>query len=1088
MAINTWFTIVDHQDVIVETYHYQISEELAFIGRLIRDAVVRGDDVNVNETLVLWGAARHEIVYIVLRPSNSDFPTVSYRREGPFQRMQVHQEIISMNGRELFQLELGHDLDAIDHAVHNVETEMGLLTFLWTGTIGLVLWLVLRVLATRPLEQEILRRELVERTLLQAQKDHHIIFESVGAMIWFLDDTFHIRQANRLAAALTGHEPEEVIGKTAMDLFPGAFAEKFHADNQKIMETALPLMDIIESGPVLSGEIHWFRTDKVPYLDDDGRVVGITVISKDISDLKHMEARVRESEERYRQLFENSPDGLLIADFETQLIEVGNQRMASLLGYNSNKLPGLGVKDISQKFIELQETLERLAQLGHLQIPLIEIQKKDGGVLPVELTMWTFWEHERMKFTGRFRDISRRLAIEETIRALNYRHELILGAAGEGIHGLDRMGVTTFVNPAAARMLGRMEQELVGRDSHDLIHHSQPDGSPYSRERCPILTTIRDGRVRHVSDEVFLRGDGTSFPVEYVVSPIMEQGEIAGAVIVFRDISERLEMERALRASQERFKRLSDSAFEGIAIIEDGIIRDGNTAFATLFGCELDEMKGTHFLQWTAPEDREKVEEYARNGYTQPYEIVGLRNNGTSIFLEMHGSDTQQDGKTVRIIAMRDITARKQGEADLKEAHEALRIAKEAAEEANRAKSRFLAAMSHDIRTPMNAVLGMGELLADSGLNDTQRGYLNTLNRAGETLLALINDILDLSKIEADQLKLEVIPFNLHDLASGILEIFSLGVHEKGLNLVLEMDTAKGWIVLGDRDRLRQVLMNLIANAIKFTESGSVIVSVRRGEGGFVNFQVIDTGIGIPEDKLESIFDPFCQGERSITRRYGGTGLGLTICHRLVQLMGGTIRVESQPGVGSRFYFSVHLPVTEPGSFQKRLPCLESYHVLNPISNVSSNDGLKILLADDAEDNRIVIEAFLSQTNHRLTLVENGQMALERFQEAAFDLVLMDIEMPVMDGLTATRNIRSWELIEGQPRTPIIALTAHAMKEESQRILEAGCDFHLTKPIRKKKLLNLLHCLIKGDRLEKGADDDDVLPQMKSDNCLLLIS
>ncbi|MBF0109067.1 MAG: PAS domain S-box protein [Magnetococcales bacterium] len=1087
LILNTWFTLSDHRKALTETHHHHIQEELTLIGNLVREAYVHGDLVNVKNILVRWGEARREIASITLK-SPDGVPSVEFHREITHDRVLYHQETILSNDRVVFQLEIGHDLDIMDHDIAQMEGKIGLLTVFLTGAMGLALWLILRILSMRPLEQEILRRELTERTLLQAQKDHHIIFESVGAMIWFLDRQLQIRQVNTLAATLTGNKPEEIIGKTAFDLFPGEFARKYHEDNQRVIDSAIPMLGIIEAAPLATGEVHWFRTDKVPYLDEHNQVVGITVIAKDITDIKEMEVRFRKSEERYRQLFENSPDGLLIADHETGQIETVNLKMANMMGYDRHEMPGLPVPVLSMDPDETRKALRELPEARHLHIPLRKGRRKNGTILPLEITVWTFLEENRLKFTGSFRDISRKLAIEETLKDLHYRNELILSAAGEGIHGMNEKGETIFINPAGARMLGRRPEEVIGRESHALVHHSHPDGTPFPEDRCPIYATFRDGRLRHVEEDYFWRADGTGFPVEYVSSPMMDDGRITGAVVVFRDISERLRMEKELKTSQERFKRLSDSAFEGIVIIEDGIIRDGNAAFAKLFGCTLQEMLTTSPLQWIAAEEQTRVAAYMNDGFSEPYATVGLKKDGSAIDLEMQGSTTCLEGKTIRITAVRDITAAKQAEMELRQAHEALRLAKEAAEEANRAKSRFLATMSHDIRTPMNAVLGMGELLADSGLTDTQQSYLKTLNRAGETLLALIEDILDLSKIEANQLNLELQPFDLHHLVLSVLELFHLGAHEKGLDLTLEMDASSLWNVLGDQDRLRQVLMNLTGNAIKFTDQGAINVLVAREEGDFVRFEVSDSGIGIPVNRLESIFDPFCQGEASIARRYGGTGLGLTICQRLVHLMGGTIEVESTPGLGSRFHFTARLPpVSAPLARHDDPPGPLEPAVMPPSSPADAparvtsapvsppcvrRDRLNILLADDAEDNRMVIEAFLSHTDHRLTLVENGQMALERFQEESFDLVFMDIEMPVMDGLTATRNIRLWEMIEGLHRVPVVALTAHAMKEETRRILEAGCDLHLTKPVRKRSIFRLLQALTDGTPLELENDDE----------------
>ncbi|MGN7613777.1 ATP-binding protein [Magnetococcales bacterium HHB-1] len=386
----------------------------------------------------------------------------------------------------------------------------------------------------------------------------------------------------------------------------------------------------------------------------------------------------------------------------------------------------------------------------------------------------------------------------------------------------------------------------------------------------------------------------------------------------------------------------------------------------------------------------------------------------------------------------------------------ALRQSKEAAIHANQAKSAFLATMSHEIRTPLNAIMGMGELLTDTELTETQAWYVNTLNRSGETLLTLINDILDLSKIEAGQLHLEKTVFDLRAAINDIIELFSFTALDKGLQLNHQFDPAVPYYVDGDPVRLRQVLMNLIGNAIKFTREGSVSVFIEKVSENAILFSVTDTGLGIPEEKQKEVFRAFTQADAFTTRKYGGTGLGLTICERLVTLMGGEISLESKPGQGSTFTFTVQLisigMVPIIGNVIKETVRSGSPRGLQSDLD-NTKPGLDILLVDDAEDNRLLVQAFMKKTSHRLVMAVNGAEALSKFKNGHFDLVLMDIQMPVMDGYEATRAIRQWESETEALPTPVVALTAHAMIEESKLIKEAGCDLLLTKPITKQRLL-----------------------------------
>jgi signal transduction histidine kinase/CheY-like chemotaxis protein len=390
-----------------------------------------------------------------------------------------------------------------------------------------------------------------------------------------------------------------------------------------------------------------------------------------------------------------------------------------------------------------------------------------------------------------------------------------------------------------------------------------------------------------------------------------------------------------------------------------------------------------------------------------------------------------------------------------------LKAAKERSDLASQLKSDFLARMSHEIRTPMNAILGMRELLSETSLTDVQEDYLQTLQNSGELLLALINDILDLSKIEAGQLSLESIPLNIRDLVKDVIDILSHKAHQQGLELVFRIAPEVPPFLLGDPTRIRQILINLIGNAIKFTPRGSIKVTVAPLSGKQTidrfQFKVQDTGIGIPVEKLKDVFEDFVQAETSTSRQYGGTGLGLAISKRLIEAMKGKISVTSTPGQGSCFTFTLPLPKTS-----------ETPQTLHPQTQISQQGSqtetadlstlppIRILLVDDVAVNRKIIEAYLKKTAAHIDIAENGQQAIDKYRNGGMDLILMDMEMPIMDGFEATQIIRKLEKDSGVAPIPIVALTAHAFSEERQRCLDAGCSHFFTKPIHKADLFNLL--------------------------------
>ncbi|MBF0285430.1 MAG: response regulator [Magnetococcales bacterium] len=398
---------------------------------------------------------------------------------------------------------------------------------------------------------------------------------------------------------------------------------------------------------------------------------------------------------------------------------------------------------------------------------------------------------------------------------------------------------------------------------------------------------------------------------------------------------------------------------------------------------------------------------------------------------------------------------------ELDQARQEAERRKEAAEAGNQAKSRFLATMSHEIRTPMNAILGMAEALNDTSLTSEQKQYVGVFRQAGERLLGLINDVLDLSKVEAGRLDVERKPFPLVEVLQGVVRLVQKRALEKGLTFVQEIaPTLPRWVE-GDANRLQQVVLNLLDNAIKFTHQGQVILRVvpDASVSCGVRIEVVDTGIGFPPEKREEIFRGFVQADSSITRRYGGSGLGLAICQRLIGLMGGEITVRSVVGKGSQFHVVLPLP---PSAAPEVVPVPVSASLARAASGTA---GASILLVEDAEDNVLLIQVFLKNTPHRVMVANDGQEAVERFGQGRFDLVLMDLQMPIMDGFTATREIRALEKARQQtPPTPIVALTAYAFREDAQRAAEAGCDGFLTKPLAKSQLFAAIEAVMQRRR------------------------
>lgn len=525
---------------------------------------------------------------------------------------------------------------------------------------------------------------------------------------------------------------------------------------------------------------------------------------------------------------------------------------------------------------------------------------------------------------------------KDLARESETRLRLILESANCGIWGQTSEGVCTFINAEAAKLLGYDANELIGKALHSVVHHSRADGSNYPRSDCPMFASGQDGLPRVASDEVLWRKDGSLFEVEYATSPIVLDGHIEGAVVIFNDVTERNQQARQLE------------------------------------------------------------------------------------------------------------------------------IAKEKAEAANRAKSDFLANMSHEIRTPMNAVIGFSELAIESSSEEDRHNFLQHILDSSKALLGILNDILDFSKIEAQQMTLENSVFRLDVLLENLNKMFTLRAREKGLAFTIEKAADVPALLVGDQLRLRQILTNLLGNSIKFTASGHVTLAVSRRDSVdgsvLLDFCVKDTGIGMTPEQIETLFQPFQQADNSITRRFGGTGLGLSISRKLALLMGGNINIQSEFGKGSEFRLQVRLAIADKEEIALQASASDENGTPSVVSRDTENilRGMRILLVEDNRMNQVLATRILDKFEVRLDIANHGEEAIRKIAEESYDAVLMDIQMPVMDGLEATRRIR---LDERFKDLPIVAMSAGVTLDEQARCEEVGMTGFVGKPIDsaelKKKLIEL---------------------------------
>jgi len=747
-------------------------------------------------------------------------------------------------------------------------------------------------------------------------------------------------------------------------------------------------------------------------------------------------AQLAEREALTRTLYESSPSGLALSTPEGEIRHI-SPRWSDILGYTLEEAAAMNTQNFWADAREREAFVDALGKQGYARNVECRFRRKSGEVFSALMNASFVEVDGEMLVATWAHDITELKAAEQALAEALQRQNAIFSATPYGICMIEERRIV-LASPAFERTFGYAPGEISGQSVRALFTSNEE----FERAGREVYEATGRGEA-HSFETRMRRKDGSDFWCRASAAPLAGRQAVRGIVALYEDITARKEAELALRAAHEEQDAILRTATSGIALGKGRVIRRCNRKLEEIFGYAPGELLGKSTRIWYASDEEYalgagRYQEQFGRGETHRREQRLQRKDGSVFWCRITGRPIDQaDMSKGAVWMLEDVT-------DEHAAAEALREAKRIAEDATLAKSMFLANMSHEIRTPMNAIIGLSHLALRTELTAKQHDYVGKIHNAGTSLLGIINDILDFSKVEAGRLEIEQVAFRLDEALDNVSSLVAQKAYDKGLELLFDTGPDVQQSLVGDPLRLGQILVNLVNNAVKFTERGQIAVKVRRveriGDKVQLRVEVSDTGIGMTREQAARLFQAFTQADGSITRKYGGTGLGLTICKRLVELMGGEIGVESEPGAGSTFAFSVWLGLGDESATLRRLVPKEFM-------------GMRALVVDDNAAARQILGEMLRGVGLQPTLVASGEEALTVLGEpgAGFRVAFLDWKMPGLDGIETAKRIRA---LRDTPR--LVMATAYGREDLQARAEATGIEAFLVKPVSQSALVDML--------------------------------